>query len=52
MGFEILSERGRKYGKRYKTREARENWTSICVHVVNRGKWKSRCFGENIHVLY
>jgi hypothetical protein len=37
---------------KYKTALARVNWTSIWTDVVNKGKWKSRCALENIHVLY
>ena len=29
-----------------------ENWTSMCIEVVNSGKWKFRWSFENIHLLY
>lgn len=43
---------GRKDGKRYRTREARENCTSMCMAVVNIGNGKPSLSGENIHLLY
>lgn len=48
----MLSGRGRKRGIKNRTVDARLNCTSMCMQVVNRGKWKLRCSGENIHLLY
>jgi hypothetical protein len=50
--FEIELYLGRKLGRKYRTRDASANCTSMCNDVVNRGNGKSRCFDENIQVLY
>ena len=47
----FLSRPGRKRGKMIMTRLARENCTSMCIDVVNSGKWKSKFSDENIHLL-
>lgn len=50
--FALKTPTGRSCGKTKSTAEDRENWTTMCRHVVKSGKWKFRCSGENIHLLY
>lgn len=43
---------GRNCGRKYSTKEDSVNCTTMCRQLTNSGKWKSRCSGENIHLLY
>ena len=43
---------GRKDGTKYKTTQAKENCTSMCIDVVKRGNAKLSLSESNIHVLH
>ena len=43
---------GRVDGTKYKTAPAKQNCTTMCIDVVNRGNAKLSLSSSNIHLLY